>query len=195
MQLQPNLHWTPNQNIVLPTVHANVELYPEFFTVHFSVQEPPSCFFAQMNKDGGHAWEESCVEVFVESLDDSGDYCNFEFTSKGFCYAARGQDRSHRKEITAEEYATIQRKVTLPHIDKSLISWDLKVLIRAKLIGVEKDLTKKTLHGNLYKCADKSETPHYLSLFPINTEKPDFHRPEFFQKLISSTGTILYSPL
>jgi hypothetical protein len=39
-----------------------------------------------------------------------------------------------------------------------------------------------TLRGNLYKCADKSKTPHYLSAFPIETEKPDFHRPEFFQE-------------
>lgn len=183
MQLQPNQHWIPNQNIVLPTVHATVELYPDFFTVHFFVEEPPSCFFAQMNKDGGHAWEESCVEVFIAALNDSGDYCNFEFTSKGFCYVARGQNRSHREEISAEEYATIQRKVTPPQIDKSLISWGLKVLIPAKLIGGASDLTQKTLHGNLYKCGDKSETPHYLSLFPIATEKPDFHRPEFFQKL------------
>ena len=96
---------------------------------------------------------------------------------------ARGQNRSHREEISAEEYATIQRKVTPPQIDKSLISWGLKVLIPAKLIGGASDLTQKMLHGNLYKCADKSETPHYLSLFPIDTEKPDFHRPEFFQKL------------
>ncbi|MBO7233161.1 MAG: hypothetical protein J6V16_08435, partial [Bacteroidales bacterium] len=25
--------------------------------------------------------------------------------------------------------------------------------------------------------------PHYLSWQPINTEKPDFHRPEFFGTL------------
>jgi hypothetical protein len=39
-----------------------------------------------------------------------------------------------------------------------------------------------TLRGNLYKCADKSKTPHYLSAFPVETEKPDFHRPEFFHE-------------
>ncbi len=184
MQLQPNLHWIQNQNIALPTVHTVVGLYPEFFTVHFFVEEPLSCFYAQMNEDGGRAWEESCVEIFVAALNDSGDYCNFEFTSKGFCYAARGKDRAHRAEIAAADYATIHRKVTPPHVTKSRVSWSVKVLIPSKLIGDARDLTQETLHGNLYKCGDKSETPHYLSLFPINTETPDFHRPEFFQKLI-----------
>ena len=32
--------------------------------------------------------------------------------------------------------------------------------------------------------ADKAKTPHYLSAFPIETEKPDFHRPEFFNFLV-----------
>ena len=39
-----------------------------------------------------------------------------------------------------------------------------------------------TLRGNLYKCADKAKTPHYLSAFEIETEKPDFHRPEYFRE-------------
>jgi hypothetical protein len=33
---------------------------------------------------------------------------------------------------------------------------------------------------NVYKCGDKLSTPHYLSLAPIKTTDPDFHRPEFF---------------
>ena len=33
---------------------------------------------------------------------------------------------------------------------------------------------------NLYKCGDNLSHPHFLSWRPIQTEKPDFHRPEFF---------------
>ena len=31
---------------------------------------------------------------------------------------------------------------------------------------------------------DKTAHPHYLSWSPIGTEKPDFHRPEFFGELV-----------
>ena len=33
---------------------------------------------------------------------------------------------------------------------------------------------------NLYKSGDNLSHPHFLSWRPIRTEKPDFHRPEFF---------------
>ena len=34
--------------------------------------------------------------------------------------------------------------------------------------------------GNVYKCGDKLPHPHFLSFFPIDLPKPDFHRPDFF---------------
>jgi len=43
------------------------------------------------------------------------------------------------------------------------------------------------LRGNLQKCADKSASPHWMTAFPVHTPKPDFHRPEFFQSLKSTT--------
>ena len=36
---------------------------------------------------------------------------------------------------------------------------------------------------NLYKCGDNLSHPHFLSWRPIQTEKPDFHRPEFFERV------------
>ena len=32
----------------------------------------------------------------------------------------------------------------------------------------------------IIKCGDDLTVPHFLSWNPIKTEKPDFHRPEFF---------------
>ena len=36
------------------------------------------------------------------------------------------------------------------------------------------------LRGNFYKCGGHGPLEHYLSWSPIATERPDFHRPEFF---------------
>ena len=37
---------------------------------------------------------------------------------------------------------------------------------------------------NFYKCGDKQVEPHYLSWNPVLTDNPDFHRPEYFGKVI-----------
>ena len=39
------------------------------------------------------------------------------------------------------------------------------------------------LRANFYKCGDKCQQPHYLSMAPINTPSPNFHCPEFFQEV------------
>ena len=36
---------------------------------------------------------------------------------------------------------------------------------------------------NFYKCGDNLSKPHFLSWAPIHTEKPNFHTPQFFQKV------------
>ncbi|MDE6449753.1 MAG: hypothetical protein K2L41_06690, partial [Muribaculaceae bacterium] len=38
--------------------------------------------------------------------------------------------------------------------------------------------------SQLYSCASAIESPYYLSWSPIDTPRPDFHRPEFFGYLI-----------
>ena len=44
-------------------------------------------------------------------------------------------------------------------------------------------LDGQTIKANFYKCGDELQTPHFLSWNPINIEKPDFHRPDFFGSL------------
>ncbi len=52
------------------------------------------------------------------------------------------------------------------------------------LLGIEWKDTPVELMGNFYKCADRTSSPHFLSWAPISTPEPDFHRPEFFSKII-----------
>ena len=37
--------------------------------------------------------------------------------------------------------------------------------------------------GNAYKCGDNLPVPHFISLNPIKTKQPDFHRSEFFGEM------------
>ena len=183
MKLIPNRFWTNEDESSLPAVVFHFLKDSHFLTLRFQVAEPRECFAANVERDGGKAWEDSCVELFVRALDSETDYINFEFTSKGFCYAARGRDREHRKEFLQTQYARILRTVNAPIFDGNTVSWEIKVSIPAFLLGA-KSLSGAEIFGNVYKCGDKTGKPHHLLRFPITTEKPDFHQPRFFRKLL-----------
>ena len=51
-------------------------------------------------------------------------------------------------------------------------------------MGIDPNNLPEKLMGNFYKCADGTDSPHYVSWSPIKTEKPNFHCPEFFGELI-----------
>lgn len=95
--------------------------------------------------------------------------------------------REEKTDLTEEQLSTIRRYPSLPRVSfperSGFQAWGLLVIIPLSLIGVVEGREPKTLLGNFYKCADETETPHYLSWSPIHTETPDFHRPEFFGEL------------
>lgn len=181
MILKPNLSWTKNQGIALPTVLARFSASGDTFLVEFTVEEPTDCFRAEVTEDNGRCWEDSCVEVFLQDPAGSGEYFNFETTSRGFMLAARGMDREHRQPLPATAIAKVRRTKLTASVVGDLVCWGMAIEIPAEIFGIP-SFDGIRLRGNLYKCADKAKTPHYLSAFPIETERPDFHRPEFFQE-------------
>ena len=175
------MKWTANQGIIHPMVSADFSRTERAITVKFTVEEPVDCYRAAVQEDNGRSWEDSCVEVFLQNPANPAEYFNFETTSRGFILAARGTGRENRQTLPLEDVAKIKRTMTAPSIMDDSISWSMSIEIPAEIFGIKE--FKESPRGNLYKCADKANTPHYLSAFPIETERPDFHRPEFFQIL------------
>ncbi|WP_295683712.1 carbohydrate-binding family 9-like protein [uncultured Fibrobacter sp.] len=171
----------PNQGITLPTVLANVSIDSARISVEFIVEEPINCFRAEVTENNGHCWEDSCVEIFVQDPAGSGEYFNFETTSRGFMLAAHGPDREHRQTLPLDTIDKIRRTKQTASVVGDLVCWAMSIEIPAEIFGLAR-FDGIHLRGNLYKCADKAKTPHYLSAFPIQTERPDFHRPEFFKE-------------
>jgi len=65
--------------------------------------------------------------------------------------------------------------------------WTLKYRLPLKLF--EKYYGEKVSSGleasaNFYKCGDQTEFLHYGAWNPIQSPMPDFHRPEFFGRII-----------
>ncbi len=167
MLLKPNMKWTANQGIMLPMVTAEVSCTEKKLTVKFTVEEPVDCYRAAVQEDNGRSWEDSCVEIFLQNPANPAEYFNFETTSRGFVLAARGTDRNNRQTLPLDAIAKIKRSGTAPSIQDDSVYWTMTIEIPAEIFGIK--AFKAPLRGNLYKCADKSNAPHYLSVFRIET--------------------------
>ena len=155
--------------------------------IHALFQVHGNCLRAVNTQDNQNVFEDSCVEFFVKKP-DSDFYYNFEFNCIGVCKAAKHlKDRNNATDLTQDQMHKIGRWSSLGNRAfnelSGLFSWELHISIPFELIDIDpKNLPDKIL-GNFYKCADATDQPHFVSWNPIKTEKPDFHRPEFFGEI------------
>ncbi|MBQ9077656.1 MAG: hypothetical protein IJY31_07450 [Muribaculaceae bacterium] len=131
--------------------------------------------------------QDSCVEFFVSPECDA-HYWNFEFNCIGTINASHRSERNNPIRLNDDQLALVKRYAscgTRPFNEvEGLFTWNLIIAIPLELIGIHYEGHPIEMKGNFYKCASGSSQPHYLSWNPIHTEKPDFHRPEFFGKII-----------
>lgn len=134
-------------------------------------------------EDNGNVWEDSCCEFFLSHPTD-GTYFNFELNCIGTLLAAKRKSRTECTHFPQEKLAQIKRFSTLAHeridIADEEKCWSNGMFIPFSLIGIDGDNPPESIRLNIYKCGDKTAHPHFLSWAPVRTEKPDFHRPEFF---------------
>lgn len=141
--------------------------------------------------DQGPVWEDSCVEFFCQ-VPGEEYYCNFECNCIGAMVGSRRRGRAEDvKPFSADEMGRIERRCTFPREafeeKDGLYEWTVEESIPLDLIfRNHKPHFPQRLRVNFYKCADKTKKPHFLSWQPIKTDKPDFHRPEFFGEIVLS---------
>lgn len=131
--------------------------------------------------------QDSCVEFFVSPRGDER-YWNFEFNCIGAINASTRTERHNPRRLSPDELSQVKRMAscgTRPFEEvQGLFAWDLLVEIPLSLIGLEYNGEPIAMKGNFYKCASGTSLPHFLSWAPIDTERPDFHRPQFFGDII-----------
>ena len=150
----------------------------------FRITEPT--VRSEYSEINSKVYEESCSELFLSF--GSGSYYNFEISCTGCILAEHGADRFTREFLKPEIIEKIEVFSTLGNKPFGIINkktaYTLSVRIPKEVFVFDGcRIDRASLTGNIYKCADKSPTPHYMTLFEIISEKPDFHRPEFFKKL------------
>ncbi len=166
-----------------PDVQFSISYTAKEFILKYYVTE--HYFKAEKTGSNQDVYEDSCVEFFVSPADD-GIYYNFEFNAIGTCLMGSGTGRENRPRTDPEIISKIRRKTSsgLKPVNEKTgeYSWDITLAIPLEVLFLHKieGLKGKTMRANFYKCGDKLEIPHYLTWNPVETEKPDYHRPEFF---------------
>lgn len=178
-----NVNWPDVYNYApdaqFAIAHSQSHIYVKFFVVGEDLR-------AVNDKNLSPVAQDSCVEFFLQ-VPGSPEYWNFEFNCIGTVNASHRVERSNAIRLNDEEIATIGRFSScgeLPFEEKNGIhEWTLTIAIPFTLIGIDVNNLPTHIMGNLYKCADKTAHPHYLSWSPIPIEKPNFHVPQYFGTL------------
>ncbi len=143
--------------------------------------------YAGVTKTNGYVCNDSCMEFFfTPSADNSLGYFNFELNSNPtylFGYNPVGG-----KEVYIEwderEYAL---RTTYGE-DEGEAFWQVDFELPYEMIkkyAPEAYLESgSVIRGNVYKCGRHQQVEHYGTWNLVETDAPNFHKPEFFGKFI-----------
>ena len=165
-----------------PEVSFHVAHTDKALVVLFDVKEDH--LRAVSLEDNGPVWEDSCCEFFVADPAGNG-YFNFEMNCVGTLLAAKRKSQTEYEFLSESQMSEIQRFSSLPHapvdsVENGQKYWIAEV-IPFSILGLDK--VPESVMANFYKCGDKCQKPHFLSMAPIDTPSPCFHCPEFFQEI------------
>jgi len=167
-----------------PEVSFGIAHNGDAIFLNYSVNE--SDIKAVCDYDNGRIWEDSCVEFFVSFNNEQ--YYNIECNCIGKLLIAKGAGRENRIPLSETLLKRIDRWSNLGNSPVENLSgnWEVSLIIPREIFfpEIKGSFNNTVATGNFYKCGDLLQTPHYLSWNPIQTEKPDFHRPEFFGNLL-----------
>ena len=147
------------------------------------------CTAARVREDLGEVWTDSCCEFFLQPRGE-GNYYNIEATCIGRILIGWRPGREGAVHAPKELLNKVLRYPSLgtePFEERLGDNrWRLTLAVPVEALFADLLTTFSGLEArfNCYKCGDNLSQPHYVSLAPIQTASPDFHRPEYFIPII-----------
>ncbi len=152
--------------------------------IHVCLETNERPLTARYNMAGDPVNEDSCMEFFIAPNADDPDlhYFNIEINPLGI---AQMQYCINRNEFESPEidFTRFDIKSTIT-ADK----WQLTYKVPFAFLLEHAESITDEMYGNFYKCGDCSAVEHYACWSPILCEEEDFHRSEYFGKLILEKG-------
>ncbi len=138
----------------------------------------------------GAVWEDSCVEFFfAPDNDNPTSYFNIEVNCCGtILLRHQSAPNENIRYLDPSDLKMIQVASSLsgpidPEITEPVI-WTMEYAIPFDILSKYGHIVKPgpgvSWRGNFYKCGDNTSHPHWMTWSPIETQTPDFHRPDSF---------------
>lgn len=183
-------NWSDRDPDSLPRVRAELLYSDAGLYARYTVQE--KTIRAVHFTPNDPVCQDSCVELFISP--DWRIYFNFETNCAGTLLLFSGTERRNRIPVPLELrkdidiVTSLASGVSVENQPCPPDGWKLAMRVPLALFSrhtaTDAPCSGTQWKGNLYKCGDLLPEPHWASWAPIQTEKPDFHRPEFFGTFI-----------
>ncbi len=136
-------------------------------------------------------WKDSCVEFFIDPFPEKKcGYINIETNAAGALLIAFGPDRDTRVPIPKKDLpgfeiaASIKGRIDGEHgSDSWTLGYRLPLALFENYYGASVTPGCRA-RANFYKCGDETDPPHFGAWNPVPVAAPDFHRPEFFGRVV-----------
>ena len=148
------------------------------YGIYVQLETDENPLLARLRNQNEEVCCDSCMEFFFRPNENDPRYFNFEFNPFGtMCFALRTSRYDPKYPDKDRKFFNVKSYVD----DKK---WVLQFCIPFEFIDGIFGTHTKTIYGNIYKCGDETANIHYATYYPILTEEPDYHRPEYFGKFI-----------
>jgi hypothetical protein len=176
------------------TLRTEIRMYYTNTDFHVRFQAYEREIKAEYLRVNDPVYKDSCVEFFVNPNPGADErYMNFEMNPLGVMLVGLGTGRNDRIRLTPEE---VSRLTVRPSLDQEGVrryrgdSWTNELVIPFDFFhdyyGEIPFRRGWEMKGNFYKCGDDTRVPHYGCWNGIEADHPDFHRPEYFGRIVLS---------
>jgi len=141
---------------------------------------------ASYNEINDPVFKDTCVEFFV-AFDGGDKYYNLEFNCIGTPLIAYGSGKNDRVYLDRPVIELIDTHHYIADSDiEDMYYWELTLQIPFTVFTHHHitSLQNQECCANFFKCGDDLPEPHFLSWNNIEHTDPNFHLPQFFEKII-----------
>lgn len=177
-----------------PKTQAKLAYDDESLYVIFRVEDRYVRAVAEKHQDS--VCVDSCVEFFFTPRTDpeNAGYFNLEMNCGGtMLFNYQLIPWKNRKPVSEADLARIETATTLPkRVEPEVTApttWVVEYRLPFDLLSNYIDEWTQPAPGvewraNVYKCADATSHPHWLTWSPVDHPRPNFHLPQYFGRLL-----------
>ncbi len=169
--------YPPHYKTTAKLVHSN-----EGITVRLSTNEWPLTVTAMNFNDV--IFEDSCMEFFFVPNTYEDAYLNIEVNPAAIARVGKGPGRPDRELLNFKGKIEIETSVIGEE------GWSVMAFVPYSFLLEHYTSCDKEMRANFYKCGSKTVIRHYAAWNKVETPTPDYHRPEYFGRIILSDECI-----